>query len=443
MTLSALIAAVLGLVIVVFTPQMVSLWLAPGEPPEVQALTTHLTQIMMITPAIFSISGLFMGILNAHQRFWLPSLAISMNNVGLIIGALFFARLLPPDPTGIAQVGSANVYGLAFGAVLSAILHLCIQLPSLRQIHARLHFLPDWRVPGVLPVLALMGPRVLGLAVTQINFIVNANFSSRMVEGSYTALTTAWTLMFFALGVIAQSVGTAVFPSLSALAAEGDMVGFRERLAGAMRGVLFLALPTMVGLIVLGVPVITVLYQRGAWTAESTAGTAWALSFFAIGIAGHSLLEVLSRAFYALSDTKTPVMVGLASMISNIVLSLLFIQFMGDPGSLAHGPFAGLALANSVTTLLEGAALWWLMRRRIGGIHEQSVLDGVGRVSLAALGMGVVVWFITTALSGNSALLSAVIGGGAGAAIFFGICLLLGVDEARSIPGMVLRRVRG
>ena len=141
---------------------------------------------MMVTPFVFSISGLLMGILHAHQLFLLPSIAISMNNIGLMIGALVIAPMLPPDP-GVAQVGDANVYGLAYGAVLSAVLHLLVQLPGLRRINARLRPLVNWRIPGVWDVLALMGPRVLGLAVVRVNFIVNAAFTSGMVSGSAAA----------------------------------------------------------------------------------------------------------------------------------------------------------------------------------------------------------------------------------------------------------------
>jgi putative peptidoglycan lipid II flippase len=446
MTLSALAAIVLGMVVIIFAPALVTL-IVPDDPPHVQALIVPLMRIMMVTPVIFSISGLMMGILHAHQLFLLPSIAISMNNVGLILGALVIARLLPPD-AGIAQVGSANVYGLAYGAVLSALLHLVVQIPGLRKIRAHLRPLLNPRVPGVVEVLALMLPRVLGLAVVQINFLVNVSFTSGMAAGSYTVLTNAWTLMFFALGVIAQSVGSAVFPSLSALAAAGDMDGFKERLSGALRGVLFLALPATVGLIVLGQPAIAVILERGAWTPESTAGTAWALAFFAVGIAGHSLLEVLSRAFYALSDTKTPVLVGVASMVSNIILSILLIRVIGDPSSLARGAFAGLALANSVTTLLEGLALWWLMRRRIGGqgtiagINDSYVIDGAWRAGAAALGMGVVIWLITNFLSSSGALVLTIVGGAVGMLAFFALSYLLGIDEARTIPGMVLRRVK-
>jgi putative peptidoglycan lipid II flippase len=290
-------------------------------------------------------------------------------------------------------------------------------------------------------VLTLMGPRVLGLGIVQINFAVNIAFASTMIAGSLTALNTAWFLTFFTLGIIAQSVGTAVFPTLSALAAEGDTAGFRQRLSSAMRAVLFLALPATAGLIVLGQTVIGVLFERGAWTALDTRATAWALSFYALGIAGHSLLEVLSRAFYALSDTWTPVRIGVAAIVGNIALSALFIRFIGEAGNLARGPFAGLALANTLTTLVEAAALWWLLNRRMTGINDRHVLDGAARALLAAAGMGIVVWLLVGALKDYGALITAMAGGGAGVSVFFGLALLLRIDEARTIPALLLRRL--
>jgi putative peptidoglycan lipid II flippase len=461
-TLSSLGAAALSLIVVIFAPQIVGGLLAPGKSAEVQELTVSLTRLMMLTPFIFSISGLLMGILQAHGSFLLPSLAISMNNVGLIFGALVLAYLIPsqlgsPAQVGganmyrlawgaVLQVGGANVYGLAWGAVLSAVLHLAIQLPGLLGIKTsvpKLRFLPDWRIPGVREVMGLMGPRVLGLAVAQINFIVNANFASLMIAGSYTALVNAWTLMFFALGIIGQSVGTAVFPSLAALVAEQNIDGFKDRLASALRAVLFLAIPSTVGLILLGRPVVALLYERGNFTPESTGATAWALAFFALGIAGHAGLEVLSRAFYALSDTRTPVFVGLASMISNIVLSVIFIRFIGDPTSLENGPFAGLALANSVTTLLEALALWWLLRRRIGSINDSYVWGGIWRTLAGSLAMGAAVFILVT-LAGNQlgTRMLGVIGIPLGAVVFLGVSVLLGMDEPRTVLSAVLRRIK-
>lgn len=436
MTLSASAAGILAVLFGVLAPWLVPLFLAPDSVgADVQQLTIRLMQLMLITPVVFSISGLLMGILNAHQLFTLPALAISMNNIGLIVGALFFSRWLSPD-------GTPNIYGLAYGAVLGAVLHLFVQLPGLRGLGAKLRFLPRFSVQGVREVLLLMGPRVLGLAVVQINFIVNVRLSLPMLEGSTAALTTAFALMFFALGIIAQSIGTALFPTLSALAAQNDIDGFRERLTSAMRSVLFLSLPAMVGLILLGEPLITMIAERGAWTAESTQATAWALSFFALGIAGHSLLEVLSRAFYALSDTWTPVWVGLLAMIANILLSLWFIRFMGDPNSLARGPFAGLALANSVTTLLESAVLWWLMRRRIHGLNDGHILKLVFQTTLASAVMGLALWYSQTLTTTWTAYVTVPVVGGVAVLIFFTVAALLKVNEATTVPRLILSKLK-
>ncbi len=429
--------------------------LEPGASPAQQALTTSLTQVLLLTVVIFGISGLLMAILNAQQVFALPALALSMYNIGQIFGALVLTRVIASYGThygtlipqygdllarGLPSDGGAPVFGLAFGAVIGAVFHLLIQIPGLPRVGAKLRFLPDPRVPGVREVLVLMGPRVLGLAVVQINFIVNVNLASGMAPGSISALTTAWTLMFFALGVIAQSVGTAVFPSLSNLAARKDMPGYKDRLAGAMRGVLFLSFPATVGLILLGEAGISLLLRGGAWTATDTQATAWALGFFSLGIAGHSLLEVLSRAFYALSDTWTPVVVGVASVITNVVLSLIFIRVIGSPTDLTHGAFAGLALANALATLLEGATLWLLLRRRIGDLNDRSILWGAGRSLLAALAMGAVIWALLNALTGASVLLLVILGVGVGMVVFFGLAFAFGIEEARSVPRALLRR---
>ncbi len=465
MTLSATAATLLAIVLVLTAPTLVPSLLVPGATAPEQAITVTLTQVMLATTVIFSISGLMMGILNAHQLFLLPAMAASMYNIGMILGALVFAHLLPPNNAlsltnavkavangsfafadsplwWATELSKGNVFGLAIGAVLGAVLHLLIQLPALPRIKAKLRLLFDWRVEGTREVLALMAPRVLGLGIVQINFAVNVAFASSMVDGSLVALNTAWFLLFFALGIIAQSVGTAVFPSLSALAAENDMVGYRDRLSGAMRSVLFLALPAMVGMIVLGEPVIASLFQRGEWTATDTQATAWALSFFALGIGGHALLEVLSRAFYALSDTWTPVIIGVGAIVSNIILSIIFIQFIGTPGALSQGPFAGLALANSLTTLVEAGVLWWLLNRRIKGVNDRLVIDGAIRTLIASIGMGIAVWGVASLLADRSFYLIALAGIAVGGVSFFVLALVLRINEARTIPATLLRRGR-
>ena len=439
MTLSALAAGALGALVFLLAPLITRHMLAPQVTPELQELTGDLMRAMMLTPLVFSISGLLMGLLHAHQRFLLPSLAISMNSIGLIIGALLIAPALPPDP-GAAQVGDANVYGLAWGAVLSALLHLLVQLPGLRGLGAQLRPLADWSSPALRDVLRLMGPRVLGLAVARVNFLVNAAFTSAMVAGSITALFTAFTLLFFALGVIGQSLGSALFPTLSTLAAGGDMDGFRARLVSALRGALFLAFPAMLFLILLGEPLVKTLFERGQWSAESSAATAWALAFYAAGMAGFVLLELLSRAFYALEDSRTPVLVGVAAMLANILLSLLFIRFIGEPGNLARGPFAGLALANALTTNVEALVLWWLLRRRLGNLDEAGFLRSAPAMLLACAGLGIAValWLGQA----QSPLMQLLGGGVIGLGVFLGLGMLLRLEEARALPRLLLARLR-
>jgi len=439
MTLASIAAALLGLLVAIFADPLVRFILLPNSTPQVQNLTVTMTRLMMITPFIFSISGLIMGLLQSHGLFLLPSIAISMNNIGIMIGALLIAPALSSS-NEVAVVAGNNVFGLAYGAILSAVLHLVVQLPGLFTIKARLRILTNWRIAGVWAVLRLMGPRVLGLAVVQVNFVVNIILTDTMMSGSLVALRTAFTLMFFALGIIGQSVGSAVFPTLSALYAENDMHGFKNRLANAMRSVLFLSFPATVAFIVLGEPLVSI-FERGEWTATSTQATAWALAFYATGIAGFALLEVLSRAFYALSDTWTPVKIGIGAMLSNIILSLIFIQVIGEPGNLARGPFAGLALANASTTLVEALILWWLMRRRIGGINDRFIFAAVWRTIAASSIMAVVLIFIASLLPFDGIVL-ATIGVLFGGAAFFGVSIALGLDEAKAVPMMILRRVR-
>ena len=444
MTVSACAAAVFGLLVAVFAPQLVDILLLPDRPPDQQQLMTEMVRLMMLTPVIFSISGLVMGILQSHAAFWLPAIAISMNNIGIIIGALLIAPNLAPHPD-VGQVGGLNVMGLAFGAVLSAVLHLLVQLPGLFRVRARLRFLLSTRVPGVVDVLRLMGPRVLGLAVVQINFYVNIRFAGAMVEGSVVALRYAFILTFFVLGMIGQSQASAVFPTLAALRAQGDYDGFHDRLSRAMRNVLYLAFPASAILILLGEPLVSIL-QRGEWTAESTSAVAWAMSFYAIGIAGFALLEVLSRAFYALEDTWTPVIAGTIAMLSNIALNVVFIQFIGDPESLARGPFAGLALANATTTIVEALALWWLIRRRlfvvgvIRSVRNRGIIVSAAGSLLLTLLMAGALWLLTqnTTMGGPLLLLA---GFSLAALVFFGLGYVFDLSETRKLLQPLVKRI--
>ncbi len=429
MTLTAGMALALSVIVILAAPLFIPL-LEPGASSAQRRLTIELTQLMMLTPFIYSISGLLMSVLQSYGRFALPALAIGLKNLGIIFGALGLAKWLPPA-VGIAQVGDSNVFGLAWGAVISALLHLALQLPGLRGLGASLRPNFLWQSDGVGRVFRLMWPRVLGLAVVQVNFLVNIALTSYMAAGSRTALTKAFTLLFFIIGIIGQSVGSAVFPTLAATHQAGEVVEFRNRLRQALVGVLMLALPCMVGIWLLGESLLMLLFERGEWSGTSTAATAWALQFFALGLPAFTLLEVLARAFYSIENTRTPVFLGALAMFANIVLNFAFIQLLGDVDSLERGPFAGLALANALATTGEALALGYLLQRRIGEIFNLAFCSDLARIILASLMMMVLVNAIHQGLVEQANIVRIVVSLLGGAIVYFSSAALLGLRELR------------
>ncbi len=186
---------------------------------------------------------------------------------------------------------------------------------------------------------------------------------------------------------------------------------------------------------------VATIYEHGAWTPAATLATAWALRFFSLGLVAFALQEVLARAFYAVHDTATPVLIGIGGMILNVILSLLLIRVVQGPNPV-EGPFGGLALANTLATMVESLALWLILRRRFSGLDDRRILDMAGRTLLASLAMGLVVWIITQLVTTLPAIILLVAGTVVGIVVFEVAALLLGLSEARTIPGVVLRRFR-
>ena len=422
LTLVAALAAI-------FAPQIVRgglFYLAPDLPPGQEALTVLLLRTLMPTVVVFGLSGLVMGILNAHQRFWLPAIAPAMYSLGQIGGVL----LLPPE---------WGIHRLAIGALVGALLHLLVQLPGLLRLRGSYTLTLGMHLAEVRQVAGLMGPRILGVAVVQINFIVNTILALSLPEGSVSAVTLAFTLMLMPQVAIAQSAAIAAMPTFSAQVALGKLDELRGALAATLRTVLLLAVPATVGLILLRFPLIRFLYEGGEFTSRSTELVAWALLWYTAGLVGHSLVEILARAFYALHDTRTPVAVGAAAMTLNILFSFAFLALFRRWGWLPHG---GLALANSLATALEMVGLLFLMRRKLGGLEGPTVWRGVLHALLGALVMGM-------ALAGWLALGAnfpawLVAGGGMllGGLVYALIMLGLGVPEAWGLLQALRRRIR-
>ncbi len=398
--------------------------LVPDSSAAQVAETARLLRIMLPTVIIFGISGLVMGMLNAHQVFLWPALAPAAYSLGIILGVWIL-----PKSWGIER--------LAIGTVIGASGHLLLQLPMLLRLPARKYELAaGFRDGPVRKVLRLMLPRIFGAGIVQLNFVANTIISLSLGAGSASALTWAFTLMLMPQAAIAQSAGTASLPTLSAQVELGKSDDFRQTLSSIIRVMLLLALPATVGLALLRVPLVRVLYERGSFDATSTQMVAWALLWYALGLTGHSLVEVLSRAFYAMHDTKTPVLVGVAAMTGNILLSFFFSRLFSQIGWL---PLGGLALANTVATAVECLVLLAIMRRRLNGIDGKQILRTGALAIIGSTMMGLIL-FGWMALFGNfNKFLVLAVGVILGVGVYGVMLWLLKVPEA----GAIVRRIKG
>ena len=421
-----IILSTLGIIAAIFAPQIVHRFLAPGfQDPALELLTIQLMRIMLPSSVLFGISGLVMGILNSNQIFLIPALTPAMYRLGMIFGTVVLAPKM-------------GIYGLAWGVLIGASAHLLLQIPTLIRQNVKYSPILGTKLPEVREVIRLMGPRFLGVAVVELNFWVNTRLASFMPEGSVTGITVAFVLMLMPQAAIAQSIATAAMPTLAAQFARSQLDEVRESLTRVIRSVLLLSVPASVGLIVLRVPVIQLLFQRGEFTERSTELVAWALLWYVAGLVGHSILEVLARAFYALHDTKTPVIVGVVAMSLNVVFSFLFSALFRSVGWMPHG---GLALANSLATALEMGTLLFLMRNRLNGLQGSRLLSGFGAASLGSGIMFFVLWGWLSLLGDSSPLVIAVGGIAIGSLVYALVIILLRVTEANQLLRVVASRL--
>jgi putative peptidoglycan lipid II flippase len=426
--LLVIVLSVLGILATIFAPQIVRYLLAPGfsVDPYKEALTISLLRLMLPSAVIFGLSGLVMGILNSHQKFLIPALAPAMYSLGMIFGLVFL-------------VPRMGIYGLAWGVIIGASFHLILQIPSLVRLGGKYYATLGLKYPPVYEVARLMGPRLLGVAVVQINFWINVWLASYMVEGSVNGLIFAFALMLMPQTIIAQSIAIAAMPTFSAQAAKGRLDDMRTSLADSLRGVLLLSIPAAIGMILLRRELVVLVYQRGEFTDYSTELVAWALLWYGAGLVGHSVVEIMSRAFYAMHDTKTPVFVGIAAMSLNIVFSLIFSALFSRIGWL---PLGGLALANSLATGLEMVVLLVLMRRRLDGLHGRKILRACMQAGFASLVMMITLWGWLQLSSDLPGWFVAIAGILIGGIVYLVTSYAVGVPELHGLVKGLVRRLK-
>jgi len=260
-----------------------------------------------------------------------------------------------------------------------------------------------------------------------------------MMEGSIQSLSYGFALMVMAQAAIAQSVAIAAMPTFSAQHALGKLDEMRSSLASALRGILLVALPASLGLMLLARPIVSLLFERGEFNATTAEMTAWALLWYAAGLLGHSIMEVLTRAFYAQHDTKTPVIIGATAMGLNVLFSILFSRYFETIG---WYPLGGLALANSLATALEATALFVMMRKRLNGIEGGHILRGAIPFSIAGGLMALTLFGWLRFSETLSVWILVPVGIAIGGAVYFGVLIALRVPELGYVINGVLRRIR-
>jgi putative peptidoglycan lipid II flippase len=398
--------------------------------PELLPLTTLLMRIMLVSTIIFGVSGVVMAALNARQHFFLPALAPTIYTIGIIGGGAFWILTNRP----VVSVG------FAVGTVAGALGHLLIQLPGLKQKRAHYNLIFTIRDRGVIQVLKLMAPRVLGLSFSEINKFVTVLLTDMMLFGSLPALGTAFRLIIMPQGIIGQALGIAAFPTLASLAVRSAFDEMRQILSDSLRILLFLGLPATVIFMLLGEPIVTILFQWGRVNAEEVQWVTFALFFYALGLIPLMALEVTNRTFYALSDTLTPVLAGGVQIVLMWALSVWFSMRLFP--ALGYLSLGGLALGFSLSNLVEMVVLLWLLRGRIGGINGRSLFDGFWRMAVATVLMSAVMLVVIRPLSHTSVWLQLFVGGSVGAITYLGACYLLRLKELHRFLNYGLQRIK-
>jgi putative peptidoglycan lipid II flippase len=451
-TLMVILLAVLTAAGIIFASFWTALF-APGfvEEPGKFALTVTLTRLVFPYIFLVSLVALASGILNSMRHFAAPAMSPVFLNLAMIGAAIFVCpRLAVP------------VRGLAYGVVAGGVLQLALQIPPLLRHGIRIVPFWDPRHEAVGRALRLMAPMVFGAAVYQINIMVDTVLASVLPSGSVSYLWYADRVFEFPLGIFAVALGTAALPSFSAQAARGAYDELRRSLSFSIRMTNFIALPAAVGIMTLATPITSVLFQRGAFGYDQAVLTARALSAFAVGLWSVSMVRLIVPAFYALEDTRTPVITAAGAFVANCCFSLLLMGPVGTTGesriadaiavatqtiALFNLRHAGLALSTSLAATVNLVLLAVLLRRRLGALGARELLPSFGRSLLASLVMIPAVRYVAARtdwsapghlITHATVLLAAV---SAGIVVFVGVAAVLGGSEVQSVTRLVSQRL--
>jgi putative peptidoglycan lipid II flippase len=388
-------------------------------------LAVALTRLMFPYLVLVGLAALAMGALNAHHRFFTAAVGPAVLNLAMIAAVLGLAPRLP-----------VPIMALAIGVLVGGLGQLIVQLPELSRLAVPLR--PAWqpRHPAVARIAGRLWPAVFALAAVQVTVVVNTLLASLLPAGTVSYLYFADRVMEFPLGVFGIALATATLPSMSAQAARRDLPALRATLEFALRLSAFVAVPATVGLLIAGGPIVQVLFQRGEFSASDAALTTQALAAYAVGLPAFSATRIAAQTFYALGDTRTPVLVGFVAVGTNVVLALLLMW------PLRH---TGLALASSLSSCVNVIGLCWLLHRRLGGPRAGELAGSLGRTVAASVVLalwcawaeGLLPGLPGPAVPAGARVLLAVTGG---LIVYVGAAAALRAPELHSLVGMLRRR---
>ncbi|MFH1655765.1 MAG: murein biosynthesis integral membrane protein MurJ [Candidatus Omnitrophota bacterium] len=376
--LSFIVLSAITILGIIFSPLIVRV-IAPGFINDVSKLNlaVRLTRIMFPYLVLIGLTAYSMGILHSFKSFFAPAFAPALLNISLIVSALI-ATLKLNEP----------IYGLAIGVLIGGVLQLALQLPSLYKNGLRFKKVTTFKHPGVKAVGSLLGPRIFGSAVYQLNIFVDticASLSFIVGQGAVAAIYFANRIIQFPLAVFGIALASAALPTMSRLAAENDLEKLKDTLSFSLRSIFLIMMPSTVGLIILSEPIIRVFFQRGQFTAYSTMITTSALLFYALGLFAFAGIKILTSCFYSLKDTRSPVKVAGLCLIINVILNVILMFPL---------QVAGLALASSISALINFSILSHLLEKKIGRYTKKDSVSYILRVALISFGMGLVIYLL-------------------------------------------------
>jgi putative peptidoglycan lipid II flippase len=410
---SLFIVSGLGVLLAPFITRL----LVPGFDAESATITADLLRIMFPYIFFIGLTALGMGILNSLKHFAIPAIAPIILNLFMIAALLFF---ITPETRGGIIILSASV-------ILGGVGQLLIQLPLLKA--KGMQFKLIFNHPRVKKIFSLMTPAVLGLVIHEVNIIVDricASFAFIVGEGAISALTYGMWVVQVPIAISSTAIATATFPRLAAYAAEGEIVKLRQMFSFSFRTALALLIPASAGIIVLRNPIISLLFERGAFDAHAAEITASALLFYSIGLFAYGAVHILSKTFYSLQDMKTPLRAATVAMVSNIALNIILMFPLG---------LGGLALATSISAIINMLILIFLLNRRIGGIEGKEILNSLFKIIPITVIIALLCHILMEMFTNE--FLRVLIPIAAGGAFFIGASLLLRLKE---VEGVMRRR---